>query len=423
MNVVETAVIGSCLASEQALVYTLGTLRPDQFEDFVATQIFKVMKELRDENIPVDPVTLSETIPTVLLKKIGGRGVIMALAENVPTALHVEHYVALVQRDFFRRELVKAHQQALEKPDDQTLRDNIRKLWEEMTQTKSKLMDLDKDLIGYLERLEERQKSGADPGIYTGYPGLDTMTGGLRKGQLVTVAARTSRGKTTFLLCLADRLISRGRSVLFYSAEMGYDELVDRMLSARTKIPLSRIRGKMFPGDFPVISKECGNIHKRPLKVEDMGRLTIGNVRAVVEAVRPEILMVDYIQRFQVPAGANRAAFFSDVANELKSLAREKGMLVFATSQINRSVQEGTKEREPTLSDLKESGGIEEASDIVLMLHTTEKPEGPQQTFNFIFAKQRNGPLGRVQFNFFRHTVSFEELEDVEDDRGQNTLL
>ena len=410
----EIAVLGSCLCSEAALNAALAVLKEEHFSDPRNQLLFKRMVELRGERIPVDPVTVMETLGKDL-EKVGGRAYLLEIAEKVPSALHVEHYAGLVRRDYFYRELVKTHQLAVADPAEPKHRARLRELWQGLMEQKGRMRDLDKGLMEYLEIIAERGKTGSQ-GFLSGYAGIDNMTGGFHPGQLCVVGARTSRGKTTFLLCLADRFMMRGRKVLFYSAEMGFIELVDRILAARTKIPLMRIRGKMDELDHKRLTEAASEIYQKPLVVDDIGRLAIASIRAGIEAVKPDIVMVDYIQRFQVPGGGNRAAFFSDVANELKSIAREKKVLVFASSQINRSVQEGGKEREPNLSDLKESGGIEEASDIVLLLHTKSKPDGsPQQDFDFIFAKQRNGPLGRVKFLFLKNTVSFEEMTDEEE--------
>jgi replicative DNA helicase len=406
----EQAVLGSCLCSPDAVALAVTLLKPDHFEDDRHAALFAQISEMRDQGIDVDVVTVGECMPPNRMAQVG-RSYLAQIAEDVPTSLHVQHYADVVKRDYYKRELTKVLKAGAEDPLNPEIRAAIKTLWEEYSRSNGKLRNLDEDLTGYYQDVLEQRMGGVTDAILTGYGYFDSFTGGVRPGQLITVAARTSRGKTTYMMNLADRFMMRDHRVLFFSAEMDYVELLDRIMAGRTKIPLTQVRGKLTRENHQKLVSACGDIYKKPLTVNDGGRLSLDVLYADIEAKRPRIVFVDYIQRFTPPPGANRAAFYSDIANELKSIAREKRVTIFAASQINRDVEKN--EREPTLADLKESGGIEEASDLVLALHCPDKDQpGPQQTYKFLILKQRNGPLGNFAMTFFRHTVSFEELAD-----------
>lgn len=245
--------------------------------------------------------------------------------------------------------------------------------------------------------------------VSTGFYRLDDfLDGGIRPGNLFVVGARTSVGKSSLLFRFAESAMSAGKRVLFISAEMLSKELGYRFAASYTRTKLKIVRRLSLEG-FKAVKESADIIRNWPIFIDDSGRISMAAIESHINRVAPDVVVIDYLQRFKVDGKSEtRASFFSDVANGLKSLALQKRIAIYAASQLSRDVEK--QDRKPALSDFKESGGLEEAADVALMLWATnEEMVKPVRTVNGLILKNRNGQLGQCDFSFFAEQTRFEE--------------
>lgn len=259
----------------------------------------------------------------------------------------------------------------------------------------------------------DRRIQGREVGFQVAYPTLHRMTAGIHKGTLWTMGGRTSRGKTSAMLQMALTLAQRGFKTLFISAEMTDIELNDRMIAMISNVPLVTLRTAAVHGVMAQVNRAIEKLHSIPLVISFGGQMTMDRVMLQTDTYEPDVVVVDYLQRFVAPVGGSnsRSAFYSDVANGLKALAMDKKIGVITGSQLSRSI-EFRDDQTPTLADLKESGGIEEASDLVVLLNIPHYGENGFRRGEFIVAKHRNGPLGTFPVIFREATTAFQEVDE-----------
>jgi replicative DNA helicase len=408
----EAAVLGSVLTGEpSAAREAFGFLEPEDFSTKAARNLFSILARSRQEGKPMDSVSIAGALPPGELQDVGGAEAILALTNAVPSALHVSHYGENLRRARLETEFRQAARVAVEDPSDQDRRKRLSEALQRLESSAHSVRAFAELATPYLAELDARIL-GKSLSVKTGFPTLDRLTGGLAPGALLIVGARTSRGKTSLLLKIALRMASDGLRGLFLSAEMTAVELMDRLLAMRTGLPLWRLRAGPDRAELGKVTDSMATLQSLPLHVADGGKFTLQRVLSAVEALGPAVVFVDYIQRFTPSRpGDNRAAFFSDVANGLKSLALQRKIVIVAASQLNREL-EGSAEKTPGLHHLKESGGLEEAGDVVVLLGPGADPDRPGVRHATLHvAKNRHGPLGTVPMIFREETTEFFEHE------------
>lgn len=409
----EVAVLGSCLLEAAALEWCYHNLQEDQFLIRDHKKLFEIMKRMHRMGTPVDLVTLSGNMTEHEKKTYYPAAV--GLIEAVQSPRNVRHYSDLMHKAYVNRELEKLYDKIKADPFDVETQKGIRSLWDSLTAKQNSIVSMNDMAKKYPDILEDR-KSGKTLRVLSGYEELDTVTGGFHQGNLVVIGARTSIGKTSFLLNLTTRYLNRGLKVLFISAEMLFEELMDRLVSMDSKVYVSKLRsGNLEKTDFSKIMNSLGDFDKQKFWCLEGGRMGINRIRSAVETTSPDIVCVDFIQRFTPPSyNISKASYLSDVANELKNLAKEKRIVVIAASQLNRDIEKSKRE-DPQLSDYKDSGGIEEAADYSIML-TAEKDDGSMMRgITAHVNKARSGPCGSVQFDFEKGFTLFKEKNFRED--------
>ena len=409
----EVAVLGSCLVDDKAVVHALSVLKPEFFTDPSHEAIFKAIQAMHHKGVPIDVVTLCDFM--------GGRGApapyIMGLSERVPTALHVEHYAAQVRKKYLEGRIVEACQKAMDAPGDPeriaALRESIKAL--EADGSRIQLMP---ELLHTYQSvtLDERMR-GNDNRVKSGFPTFDRRIGGFARGSMVVIGGRPSTGKSALLIKIAMNMLQAGVKVHMVSGEMIDEEILDRMMAARTNTETTVIQGMTVRTVKTEIDRQCALMLKWPFSLSVSGRLSLETIEADIGKIGPDVVMVDYLQRFTPPGNVNnRAAYFSDIANGLKNIAIEKKVVMLCASQLNRDV-EHRADKLPTLSDLKESGGSEEAAHMVWLLAPKEKTEGSTMLpLDALIAKNRNGPKGVLPLVFHEPTADFLEREITADD-------
>src|SRR3990167_500434 len=409
------AVLGSCFADPEAIRLAAAELVPENFKDARHEELFKLMMGEYRDGRPVDTITIGQNFPDGL----GGIKYIFELTNLVPSALHVEHYARIVRAGWAERRLVTACREVATEPADEAARARLRAAMSDHASVVRRVRKVGDVMTEYFEALDARIK-GTGRVFPTRFPTLNRLLsgGGFAPGQLTMIGARTSRGKSALLLRLATDFAKRGARVLFVSAEMTAIELVDRMISMESGLEIFKITGRHVSEHMERVTATAAQVGRLTVDLSIGGRLTMERLLSDVDASSPEVVVVDYVQRFspRTAGEVNRAAFFSDVANGLKGLALTRGVSVITASQLGRAV-EFRDDKVPTLADLKESGGLEEAPDQVMFIHVPNDPAGGSRRIGeFILAKQRNGPLGKVPVAFNGDTTEFQEVAEGEPD-------
>ncbi|MBI2377046.1 MAG: replicative DNA helicase [Deltaproteobacteria bacterium] len=425
----ERAVLGSILLSNEAVYSAMEILRTEDFYRPAHALIYRAMLDLTSRGEPVDLVTLQAQLQaTQQLEAVGGAGPIIELATAVPTAANVRHYAEIVRRVSTRRRLIDAATGivglAFENGNADEVLDTAERAIFEVSQDRAKkslvpVSEIVKETFQRVIKLFDEKK--AITGVTTGFTKLDSITSGLQPSDLVIVAGRPSMGKTAFALNLAtSAALKDKRPVAVFSLEMSKEQLVTRMLCSEGRIDSFKLRGGFLSeSDWPKLAKAAGTISEAPIYIDDTAAASVLEVRAKCRRLAAEndlgLVVVDYLQLMRGTGNTQgREQEISEISRGLKSLAKELNIPVIALSQLNRSLEQRTDKR-PMLSDLRESGAIEQDADVIMFVYRDEvyKPDTQDKgVAEIIIGKQRNGPIGIVRLKFFLEHTRFENLAE-----------
>ena len=424
----EQAVLGSMLLEEDALVQAAELLDEGTFYKDTHRKIFSVLLALYKASVPVDLVTVTEEFKKRnWLDEIGGASYLATLTSIVPTAANAQHYCGIVKQKAILRSLIRAstqiasdcYEEAME-PD--LLLDKAETLIFDIASKKIKrdavaMKDIIKSSIEMIDALYQRK--GMITGLPTGFVELDQQLAGLQPADLVVVAGRPAMGKSSFALCVAEHaaLIQKA-GVAIFSMEMSKENLVQRMLCSHARINAHNVRsGMLSTSDWPTLTKAAGKLSEAPIFVDDSPSISVLELRAKARRLKSRhnisLVILDYLQLMSESSYAdNRQQEISVISRSLKALARELNVPVIAVSQLSRAPERRESFR-PRLSDLRESGAIEQDADVVLMLFREDyyNPSDDNKGIaEVMVAKQRNGPTGTVKLAFIKEYTRFETL-------------
>jgi replicative DNA helicase len=427
----EMSLLGAVLIDEEVLADVSEAVTPKDFYDKRHALIFSSMMRLYEKHKPVDLLTLTEELKKKSeLEIIGGSAYLTEITNYVPTAAHAHAYAELVSQKAVRRRLIKASAEISEMGfDEETSTQELleraeAELFSVSDQSlKQDLVSIESILTESFDRLEELHRNkGALRGIRTGYRDLDNMTAGLQRSDLIILAARPAMGKTTLVTNLAYNVATIAKlPVLFFSLEMSKEQLIDRMLSDASGVDSWNIRtGNLSDEDFSKISDAMGEMAEAPIFIDDTPGLSVLEMRTKARRAAHDqplgLIIVDYLQLMQSNGNhqGNRVQEVSEISRGLKLIARELNVPLIALSQLSRSVESRTPPI-PQLSDLRESGSIEQDADIVSFIYRPGyyEPDNPEvaNITDLIIAKHRNGPVGKVQLYFHPERLRFMSLD------------
>ncbi len=428
----EKSVLGSILIDHESIEKVIDLLRPDDFYTGQHQSIYKSILELAEKNEPIDILTLTNKIQeNGGIEAVGGPAYLTSLLSVTPTSANILNYAKIIHRKKILRDLIDSAHRILELGHQED--ESIEKILDQAEQKlfavsqrslTQEFTHLKEGLAEAFERLERLHKGeGALRGLTTGFVDLDSLLAGLQRSDLVILGARPSLGKTTLALDIArNAAMKENIGVGVFSLEMSKDQVIDRILAAQAGIGLWKMRtGHLSSSgefnDFSKISLALDNLSKVPIYIDDTPSPTVLQIRAMARRLRSRnnlgLLVVDYLQLVQPRSDIDGyVQQVTDVANSLKALARELNIPVIAVSQLSRAV-EARPDQRPRLSDLRESGGIEQAADLVMFIHREDKVRRDSERKNIaeiIIAKHRNGPTGAVELYFDEEEVSFKNL-------------
>tara|TARA_B100000003_G_scaffold194782_1_gene196312 strand:+ start:2814 stop:4163 length:1350 start_codon:yes stop_codon:yes gene_type:complete len=428
----EIAVLGSMLASKEAVSKTIQWLTPEHFYKNSNSKIFSTMIYLFDKGDPIDTVSVIDVLKKNKdLDAVGGTYYITGLVESVPTTAHAERYAKIVLEKALLRKLISlSHDIAKEAYDDSQeigdILDTVEQSIFSITQNRLKggFTHIDPILVETFEKLEKiSSKKGSVIGVPSGLLDLDDLTSGFQEGDLIIIAGRPGMGKTALALSMLRNAALDGNvGVGMFSLEMANHQLAMRLLCAEARVDSHFVRtGNLPKTHWKNLSLSVGSLAEAPVFLDDTPALTVLELRAKARRLKAEhnigMIIVDYLQLMQGPRGVeSRQQEISVISRSLKALAKELKIPVVALSQLSRAVEQRTEKR-PQLSDLRESGAIEQDADVVLFLFRPwvysqeDEDEGKAE---IIVSKQRNGPTGIVQASFISKYARFENLSQAD---------
>ncbi|MBA3377942.1 MAG: replicative DNA helicase [Chloroflexia bacterium] len=424
----EQSVLGSLLIDRDAIIRVASYVKAEDFYFSANGTVYQAILDLYNRREPTDFLTLSDELERRnVLDDIGGVGYLSSLLNVVPTAVHVEYYGRIVERTATLRRLIDAgthivgigFQDNLDASDALDSAEQALFTVSQRRQTKdfqsiSDVLDKFFDQLDYLQ-----QNRGEVVGVPTGFSDLDKLTGGLQRSDLLIVAARPSMGKTAFALGMAyGAAVQHGRKVGVFSLEMSAEQLVQRLLATETGVDSHRLRlGNIDDSEWDRISRAFGRLAEAEIYIDDSANASVMDVRSKARRLQAEngldLIIVDYLQLMSGRRTDNRVQEISEISRGLKGLARELNIPVVALSQLSRAVETRADHR-PMLSDLRESGSIEQDADIVMFIFRDDKYDENSEKkgiAELIIAKHRNGPVGSVNLRFFERTARFADLE------------
>ncbi len=425
----EMSVLGAMLFEEGALVRALELLRPDFFYDQSHAKVFSVMQTLFDKARPIDLVTVSDELKARgQLEEVGGMAAITQLTLSVPTAAHIEHYAHIVKEKALLRKMIRNAsdivQDCFESQDNvQQVLNDAEKMIFEVSQDRIEgkffsMKEIIHDSMETIDRLYQRKEHVT--GVATQFYEFDVKTAGLQPSDLIIIAGRPSMGKSAFVLSLCENVgIVQKKPLAFFSLEMSKEQLVQRMLCSHARVDAQKVRtGYLSHQDWPKLTSAAGRLAEAPIFIDDTPGQSILEVRTKSRRLKMQhdiqLVVVDYLQLMQGSGNMeSRQQEISEISRSLKALARELRVPVIAVSQLSRAVESRTGNR-PQLSDLRESGAIEQDADIVVFLFREEYYNPTEENRNkaeAIIAKQRNGPIGSVELVFMKDWTRFDNPE------------
>jgi replicative DNA helicase len=422
--IAEQSVIGSMLLDKNAIVRVVELLQPDCFYRDAHRVIYETILDLFDRGEPIDLITLTNGLRKAgKLEFVGGSVYVTDLLNSVPTAANVEYYAKIVGEKAILRRLIEAGTKivgdAFGRGDDvNTILDDAEKSVFEiaLNRVSQGFHKIDTVIRKVLDGLDSHYKKEGLTGVPTGYPDLDKMTGGFQKSDLIIIAARPSVGKTAFSLNIAQNMAIKHKiPVAIFSLEMSKEQLAQRMLCSEAEVNAQKLKtASLSDTGWKKLTRALGKLSEASIFIDDSPSLTSTELRAKARRLKMErglgLIVVDYMQLMRGRGRIeNRVQEISEIARSLKTLAREIDVPVIALSQLSRAVEQ-RNDRIPRLSDLRESGEIEQTADLVAFIHRDDyyNPQSDRGNIaEIIIAKQRNGPVGTIELVFRREIAKF----------------
>lgn len=426
----EKSLLGSLFLSKYALQSAVEQLKPEEFYSDAHSKIFTVISSLAESNVPIDITTVTvELEKRNLLKQIGDVEYLTEIINYVPTAANANEYIKIIQEKYIRRALIEAATKIA--TDGMSSSDNIGEI---LDTAEKDILNVSKNRKGTefkniqdvlfkaqadLEKLSKMK--GEITGIPTGFHAIDKITSGLHSNELIIIAARPAMGKTAFAVQLVlNMAVNAKKTVALFNMEMGAEQLINRMLASAGQIDMSKIRtGRLEHNDWKRVNEAISRLADTKVFIDDTPGMTVGEIRAKCRRLANsanglDCVIIDYLQLISGGAryAGQRQQEVSEISRSLKTMAMELEVPVIALAQLSRSV-EGREDKRPLLSDLRESGSIEQDADIVAFLYRDDyynkenKLEGDASNSEFIIAKHRSGPTATIELLFQKNTSSF----------------
>ena len=431
----EQSVLGSVFISPESLITLADELTPNDFYKPANKIVFKTMLSLLEKGEPIDATTMVSALTNQgHIKEIGGLNYVVELVNSTPTSKNVEHYAKLVKEKSTLRRVIADLSDSLSSAyqGDVSISDII-------AQTEKSMLDISNQNTGtgfrnvadildtHMQMVETRsQTDGVVTGLSTGFVGLDKITTGLHEDNLIILAARPAMGKTALALNIAQYIaVKEKKPVAIFSLEMGAESLIERMLAAEGMVEGYHLKtGNLSVEEWSRLVHAQGNLYDAPIFVDDTAGIRISEIRSKARKLSQEmgglgIIIIDYLQLITGSKGENRQQVVSEISRELKILAKDLKVPVIALSQLSRAVEQ-RQDKRPMLSDLRESGSIEQDADIVAFLYRDayyQKEHADSQEANnvteLILEKNRHGSLGTVKLYFHKEYTKFSSVEEV----------
>ncbi len=422
----EQAVLGAVLADADCLHKVSESIeRPEFFYRKAHQHIFEAFIKLAERGENVDTVTTAQYLTDHhLLDEVGGRAYLSTLSDHAPIAANAEYYSKIVKTKSMLRRMILAGNEIVQlgyqsEEDLDKLVDKAEQLVFDLAQSRSKesLTPISDLIHKSWEILEEREANqGALSGVDTGFYDLNAFTAGLQKSDMIILAARPSMGKTAYALNLAENVALKTRKpVAIFSLEMSRDQLVQRMLCSRAEVDASRVRsGQLLTEDWEKLGRAMSELGEAPIFIDDSAGVTVMEIRGKCRRLKAQcgdlgLVVIDYLQLLEGRANDTRINQISEISRGIKLLARELDVPVIALSQLSRAV-ESRQDKRPMLSDLRESGSLEQDADIVMFIYRDDyyNPDSEKAGIaEILISKQRNGPIGTVELLFQSNITKF----------------
>ncbi len=430
----ERSILGSLMLDKDAIIRVADLIVSKDFYNPAHTKIFDAIVELFERNEPIDILSVNKKLKDKnLLSEVGGSAYLTELINSVPTAAHISYYAKIVRQKKVLRDLIGASSEITERvfdtsEDPEDLLDDVEQKIFSISQKSrpQNFVPIKDELKAAYERIEKlHQGERGLRGITTGFDELDNYLSGLQRSDLIILGARPSLGKTALCLDIArNAAIKTKMPVGIFSLEMSRDQVIDRLIAAEAQVALWKLRTGRLSDDveFEMIQEALDRLSQAPIFIDDTPSANVIQIRSMARRLQAEnglgLLVVDYLQLIQPRNNIeNMVQAMTEVSRGLKGLARELETPILAAAQLSRAVEQ-RETRIPRLSDLRESGSLEQDADVVLFIYRKDREklqpsEEEQNTAEIIIAKHRNGPLASVQLKFDQEKVSFRSIDRV----------
>ncbi|NEO30163.1 MAG: replicative DNA helicase [Symploca sp. SIO3C6] len=427
----EESILGGILLDPEAIGRVADILLPEALYVDANKEIYQAALALHNQGQPTDLMSVTSWLyDHELLEKIGGQSRLAQLVSRTVSSVNIDRYAVLVIDKYVRRQLIKVGNEIVElgyetSTDLATVLDSAEQKVFGLTQASPKLglTPICETLVQAFQEIKNRDPEVSLPGIASDFYDLDNMTGGFQRSDLIIVAGRPSMGKTSFALGIA-RSVSERLPVAIFSLEMSKEQLVQRLLASEAQIESNYLRsGRITQSQWAPLSHALGILSELPIFIDDSANPTVMQMRSQLRRLQAEkagklgLVLIDYLQLMEGSGNENRVQELSRITRSLKGLARELNVPIIALSQLSRGVESRTNKR-PMMSDLRESGSIEQDADLVMMLYRDSyyHPDSPDRDIaELIIAKHRNGPTGTVKLLFNPELTKFRNLARQQD--------
>ncbi|MEL4893976.1 replicative DNA helicase [Crocosphaera sp. Alani8] len=425
----EESILGGILLDSEAMGRVVDLISPEAFYVQSHKEIYQASLRLYGQGQPTDFLTVKSSLEDYgLLEQVGGLNKLTQLLDRTVSAVNIDRYAALVMDKYLRRQLIAAGHEIVDlgfetSQELEIVLDESEKKIFALTQKRPQegLIPISDTIIKTFNELEKLQEETSLPGIESGFYDLDAMTGGLQRSDLIIIAGRPSMGKTAFGLGMAANIAKKfNLPVAMFSLEMSKEQLSMRLLAAEAGIESNRLRsGRFVQNDVEKISIAIGTLSNLPIYIDDAANITVTQIRSQVRRLLAEkkgefgLVLIDYLQLMEGAGSENRVQELSKITRSLKGLAREIKAPVIALSQLSRAVESRNNKR-PMMSDLRESGAIEQDADLIMMLYRDEyyNPDTVDRgVAEIILTKHRNGPTGTVRLLFQAELTKFLNMQ------------